>query len=193
MIAPLVLLLASSLGILIALLMPEMRDGLLFAVPCTMASLGLVAFNFFKHRQEKSRPIPLWVVVDGSNVLHWKNNEPRIETLREVVDYLTEQGFTPGVMFDANAGYLVSGKYKHDRSFATWLGLPEDRIMVVPTGTPADPAILTAARDLGARVVTNDRFRDWAEPYPEVRSPGFLIPGGYRKGKLWLKLGDSDD
>jgi hypothetical protein len=69
------------------------------------------------------------------------------------------------------------------------LGLAEDRIMVVPKGTPADKYALIAARDLGAWIVTNDRFRDWAKAHPEVVTPGHLIRGDYRDGKLWLDLG----
>jgi hypothetical protein len=35
--------------------------------------------------------------------------------------------------------------------------------------------------------VTRDRFRDWAEAYPEVKETGFMIRGGYRdSGELWL-------
>jgi len=36
-------------------------------------------------------------------------------------------------------------------------------------------------------VVSNDRFRDWAEAHPEVLEPGRLIRGGFRGGKLWLE------
>lgn len=120
--------------------------------------------------------------------MYWKDETPQIGPVREVVKLLKSLGFEPGVMFDANAGYLVSGKYQHDGKFGKAIGLPMDRIMVVPKGTPADPYILTAARDLGARIVTNDRFRDWAEDYPEVTDQGHLIKGEYRSGKLWLDL-----
>ena len=41
---------------------------------------------------------------------------------------------------------------------------------------------------MGARIVSNDRFRDWEDRHPEVRDPGRLIPGGYRDGVLWLAL-----
>ena len=38
-------------------------------------------------------------------------------------------------------------------------------------------------------MVTNDRYRDWAERFPDIRSPGFLVRGGYRKGRpSWLDL-----
>ena len=48
--------------------------------------------------------------------------------------------------------------------------------------------ILAAARDLGAKIVTNDRFRDWADQHPEVHRPGHLIRGGYASGRIWLDL-----
>ena len=130
-----------------------------------------------------------WVILDCSNVMHWKDGTPRIETVREVVSHLSSHGFNSGVVFDANAGYLTSGSYLHDSGFGKALGLPEERVMVVPKGAPADPTILAAARDLDAQIVTNDRFRDWADDFPEVNDPELLIRGGFRSGRLWLDLG----
>lgn len=127
------------------------------------------------------------VVVDGSNVMHWRDNTPDLEVLRAVVAELKRRGYTPGVVFDANAGYKLMGRYRHDGAMARLLGLPEDQVMVVPKGQVADGWILAAARDLGAPVVTNDRYRDWAEAHPEVTGPGYLIRGGYREGRLWLE------
>jgi Zc3h12a-like Ribonuclease NYN domain len=128
-----------------------------------------------------------WIVIDGSNVMHWKDNTAQIATVRAVIQALKARGFTPGVVFDANAGYKIGDRYKDDWELAKLLNLPEKQVLVVPKGTPADPYLLQAARDLGARVVTNDRYRDWAQAHPEVRTPGFLIRGGYRKsGELWL-------
>ena len=120
--------------------------------------------------------------------MHWKDNVPQIDSVRAVVDKLTAAGYAPGVVFDANAGYKLMGKYKHDRALGKLLGLPQDRVMVVAKGTPADPVILASARDLGARIVSNDRFRDWAETHPEVGVPGHVIAGGYRDGQVWLDM-----
>lgn len=124
--------------------------------------------------------------------MHWKDGTPQIATVRRVVSYLSEQGFTVGVVFDANAGYLLSGKYQHDDTLSRALDLPESHVMVVPKGTPADPAILNIARDMKARVVTNDRFRDWAGDFPEVRKSGHLIPGSFRAGQLTLRLSNTN-
>ena len=183
MIVPFLLFVLSCAGVAAALLLPGVSDLLLLAVPSVLASLFLLIRAIV--RQELP---PKWIVVDGSNVMHWKDGTPQIETLREVVQRLTELGFRPGVVFDANAGYKISGRYRHDWAMGKLLGLPEERIMVVPKGTPADPKILAAARGLGARIVTNDRYRDWAEAHPEVNEPGQLIRGGYRDGALWLEV-----
>ncbi|RLJ41087.1 Zc3h12a-like ribonuclease protein [Litoreibacter meonggei] len=131
------------------------------------------------------------ILVDGSNVMYWDGETPKIQTVQEVVRLLLSKGYTPGVMFDANAGYLLVDGYKHDREFAGMLGLRGDQVMVVPKGTQADPYLLTAARDLGAQIVTNDFFRDWAKDFPEVRKRGHLIHGGYHNGKLWLDFDGS--
>jgi len=138
-------------------------------------------------RPTGSRQPKNWILVDGSNVMHWKNETPQISTIRAVVKALMVRGFKPGVVFDANAGYKLNGRYMNERAFATLLNLPKSQILVVPKGTQADPYILGHARDFGARIVTRDRFRDWSEDYPEVTEPGFLIRGGYRdSGELWL-------
>mgnify|MGYP001817714860 CR=1 FL=1 len=157
------------------------------AVFCTVLGLAKYLWRYLEARKSKRSP-KTFVVVDGSNVMHWKDGAPDIDTLRTVVNRLRDKGFTPGVMFDANAGYLLTGKYRHDRFFSDALGLPQDQIMVVPKGTPADPMILKFARDNHAPVVSNDRFRDWAEEFPDIVAPDHLITGGYTQGALWLQL-----
>ncbi len=126
------------------------------------------------------------VVIDGSNVMHWDGEIPRLATLRQVIAELRARGCQPGIIFDANAGYKFADRYLDDSHFAKLLDLPGDRVLVVPKGEPADPTILEAARELGAKVLTNDRYRDWAEVYPEVTDPGLLVTGGVRRGKVWL-------
>lgn len=156
------------------------------AVPAALAATFLLLRALARPRKPASPP--RWVVVDGSNVLHWQDNTPRLSSLRAVLDRLTEQGFTPGVVFDANAGYKISDRYQHDGALGRLLGLPADRVLVAPKGSPADPLILASARDLDAPIVSNDRFRDWADAHPEIAQPGRLIRGGFRDGKPWLDL-----
>lgn len=188
MIVPLLLVILSAGGLVAALILPSLSDPvLLLAVPCGLASLILL-WHAYRNRQ-KNRPT--YIVLDGSNIMHWKDGKPQVETVRGVVAYLKAQGFSPGVVFDANAGHLLFGKYLHHGAMGRQIGLAEDRVMVVNKGTPADPTILAAARDLGARIVTNDRYADWSATHPEVRETGHLVRGGYREGRLWLDLGAS--
>ena len=104
---------------------------------------------------------PKWVIVDGSNVMHWKDDTPQIETLREVLDRLAALGFSPGVVFDANAGHLLAGRYLHHAAFAELLGLAEDRVMVVNKGTPAD-AQARAIEEIRRACQTDDAKAVWA-------------------------------
>ncbi|EAR51318.1 hypothetical protein OG2516_17855 [Oceanicola granulosus HTCC2516] len=185
MIVPLILLLLSAAGLAVSLAVPGLTDWLLLAGPCALASLILLIQALAR------RPAPAkrrWVLVDGSNVMHWKGGIPDLATVREVTVRLGGLGYTPRVIFDANVGHKVAGRYLNGRALAGPLGLAGAQVWVVPAGTPADPAILSDARDLGAQVVSNDRFRDWAEAYPEIAGPGFLVRGGYRQGRLRLDL-----
>jgi hypothetical protein len=128
------------------------------------------------------------VILDGSNVMHWGTGAPSLDTVRLVLRAIEARGLRPGIVFDANAGWKLLGRYVDDAEFARALGLKASRVLVVPKGTPADPVILKAARDRGARIVTNDRFRDWAAEFPDVARPGHLVRGRLRDGRVDLSL-----
>lgn len=135
----------------------------------------------------RSKPVPEnWILVDGSNVMHWQDNTPKLEPVKLVIGQLRRLGYVPGVVFDANAGWKLAGRYLHDGDFARMLGLEARQVLVVPKGTQADPYLLETAREFGARIVTNDRFRDWVEKHPEVATPGFLIRGDLRDSSIRL-------
>ena len=187
---PLFLFLASLVGVGVALSVPGWADLAPLAGLCAFAGL-ILFFAALLRVEPRGTAAPRWVIVDGSNVMHWKDDTPQIETVREVLDHLSALGFSPGIVFDANAGHKLAGRYLHHAAFAELLGLAEDRVMVVNKGTPADATILAAARDLDARIVSNDRFRDWLDQHPEVDLPGALIRGGFEDGALWLALEDA--
>jgi len=168
---------------------PILSDMVLLSVLMTVASFYLLLRAIVARPKLEPTGPDQWILVDGSNVMHWKDDTPQLATVQDVLQVLQARGFSPGVIFDANVGYKVAGRYQDDRELARVLRLPEDRVLVVPKGTQADPYLLNSARDLGARVVTNDKYRDWAADFPEIRSQGFLISGGYRGGKLWLDDG----
>ena len=202
-----ILILVSLLGVGAAVTVPGWSDLLMLAGPCLAASLWLWwrgraarpseappvrrgASPFRRGKPRQAGPVGPHVILDGSNILYWQDNTPSMEPVVQAVRLMLGKGFAVGVMFDANAGYKIGERYLDDHHMARRLGLPEDRVLVVPKGVAADEYILKAARGLGARVVTNDRYRDWAEVFPEVARPGFLIRGGVQGGKLWLNERD---
>lgn len=126
------------------------------------------------------------ILIDGSNVIYWLDNTPQLAPLLQVVQDLQKRGLKPGVVFDANVGYKLSGKFMGERDLSRLLPLPRDQILVVPKGSQADPFLLETARDLNARIVTNDRYRDWSDTYPDVVQAERLIRGDMRNGRLWL-------
>ena len=135
------------------------------------------------------RPKPNYIVVDGSNVMHWEDETPNLQSVVHVLRALESEGFTPVVWFDANAGYLTVGRYMGPGRLARLLDLYERQVQVAAKGTPADPLFLEAAVKLGARVVTNDRFRDWVEEFPQIREDGFLVRGRMSRDSFELELG----
>lgn len=152
----------------------------------TALALGLALLWGLVRLRRRRRPV---ILIDGSNVMHWQDNTPSLAPLQAVIGLVRDAGFTPGVVFDANAGYKLAGRYRDDAELARLLGLPVAQVLVVPKGQPADPVLLAVAAKEGARIITNDRFRDWAAAQPELVRPGQLIGGGYREGRLWLDLG----
>jgi hypothetical protein len=127
-----------------------------------------------------------YIVVDGSNVLH-RRDPLGLATVKEVVNNLKSNGFTPVVWFDANVGYKISDAYMGPYKLALALGLPERQVFVAAKGTPADPLLLQGAQDLQARVVSNDRFRDWASDFPQVQNAGTFLRGRVTDGVIALE------
>jgi hypothetical protein len=129
------------------------------------------------------------IVLDGSNLLYWLDETPQLRSVQIVLDRVRAGGLVPVVWFDANVGYLIGDRWLGPGAMARLLDLDAGQVFVAPKGTPADPLLLDAARALGVRVVSNDRFRDWTETRPWLAEPGFLMPGRIRGGVADLPLG----
>lgn len=178
------LILLSALGTILAVVLPAASDWLLLSVPCLIAG----AIILFQEWTSRTTPAATWIIIDGSNVMHWLDGTPQIQPLRDVIALLQENEFIPGIVFDANVGYKLEDRYLDADALAHALGLSPEQVRVVPRGEPADATILTAARDHAVRIVTNDRFRDWADSFPEISQSTTLVRGGYRDGVIWLDL-----
>lgn len=127
-----------------------------------------------------------FIVIDGSNVMHWAGESPDLAIVQTVLTEVIGRGLTPLVWFDANVGYRVSDRYMGPDRLARALGVASRQVFVAPKGVPADPLVLKDAAALGARVVTNDRYRDWAEAHPVVGEAGRFVRGEVVDGVVRL-------
>ena len=103
-------------------------------------------------------------LVDGSNVAHSsEGEEARLENIALVVRKLKSEGYEPIVVADAALRHQIDDKDGYERR------VEAGKIRQAPAGTDADYFLLSFARELDAVIVSNDRFRDRAESFPEAR------------------------
>jgi hypothetical protein len=103
-------------------------------------------------------------LVDGSNVAHSSEGDgARLENIRLICEKLEEQGYKPVVVVDAALRHQIDDRKGYEQM------VDDGRIRQAPAGTDADYFILSFARELDAAIVSNDRFRDRLDAFPEAR------------------------
>ena len=104
------------------------------------------------------------VLVDAANVAHFTEGPTaRLQNIQLVMDKLREEGFRPLIVADAALRHQIDDKKTYEQ-------LIEDGVVKqAPAGTDADYFILSFAREMNARILTNDRFRDRAAEFGEER------------------------
>lgn len=104
------------------------------------------------------------VLVDGSNVAHASEGAaPRLANILAVRDKLLEEGLEPIIVADAALRHQIDDEPGFE-------GLVDDgTIRQAPAGTDADYFLLEFAEEFDASIVSNDRFRDRIDKYPELR------------------------
>lgn len=115
------------------------------------------------------------VLVDASNVAHaTEGDEARLRNITLVTEKLREEGFEPLIVADAALRHQIDDKSAYERL------IDDGVVSQAPAGTDADYFILSFARELNARILTNDRFRDRAEEFPRERDRviRFMIVAG---------------
>jgi hypothetical protein len=111
------------------------------------------------------RPQSERVIVDASNVAHsTEKSSARLTNVRLVRDHLTEDGLTPILVADAALRHQIDDPEGYEAL------VKAGEIQQAPAGTDADYFILTFARELGASVLSNDRFKDRIAHFPEVKN-----------------------
>jgi hypothetical protein len=111
-------------------------------------------------RQERSGK----ALVDGSNVAHSSEGEKaRLQNIRLVVARLEKDGLEPIVVADAALRHQIDEQTRYEEL------IDQGEIRQAPAGTDADWFILSFARELDAYIVSNDRFRDRQDSFPEAR------------------------
>ena len=105
------------------------------------------------------------VLVDASNVAHaTEGGEARLRNIELVQQKLREEGLEPIVVADAALRHQIDDKAGYERL------VDDGKVHQAPAGTDADYFILSFAREMDARILTNDRFRDRARDFPKERN-----------------------
>jgi len=117
------------------------------------------------------------VVIDGANVAYEERSaggKPRLSNLLKVRRELEERGLEAVILVDASLKYDIDDQEQLETLIRS------QQVRQVPAGTDADYFIIQFADQLDAVIVTNDRYKDYAEQYPwvqERRLPYMIVKG----------------
>lgn len=104
------------------------------------------------------------VLVDGSNVAHsTEGAQAQVANLLAVREKLCDEGLEPIIVADAALRHQIDDPERYEQM------VESGQVRQAPAGTDADFFILSFARELHAPIVSNDRFRDRMEQFPDVR------------------------
>jgi hypothetical protein len=103
-------------------------------------------------------------LVDGSNVAHSsEGGRALVDNILLICEKLEEEGLEPIVVVDAALRHQIDDEEKYEEL------VEKGEIHQAPAGTDADYFILSFARELGTAIVSNDRFKQHREAFPEAR------------------------
>ena len=119
------------------------------------------------------------VVVDASNVAHYvknQNAQPQMANILAAVKALEESEDEFVIIADASLRHEIDDKLKYEQL------LESDNVEEVPAGNDADHFILEIASREKAKILSNDKFRDYAAEFRNISS--MRIPFVIENGRL---------
>lgn len=119
------------------------------------------------------------VVVDASNVAHYIKNEkgqPQMSNILAAVKALEEGEDEFVIIADASLRHDIDDREKFERL------LESENVEEVPAGNDADHFILEIATTERAKILSNDKFRDYAAEFRNISS--MRIPFVIENGRL---------
>lgn len=119
------------------------------------------------------------VVIDASNVAHANKKEgskPLMSNILAAVKALEESGDEFVIIADASLRHEIDDKEKYEKL------LESDSVEEAPAGMDADHFILELASNENARILSNDKFRDYADEFININS--IRLPFVIENGRL---------
>jgi hypothetical protein len=117
------------------------------------------------------------IVIDGANVAYEERSaggKPKLSNLLKVRREIEERGIEAIILVDASLKYDIDDQQQLETLIRS------QQVRQVPAGTDADFFIIQLADQLDARIVTNDRYKDYADRYAwiaERRVPYMIVKG----------------
>ncbi|OWT32604.1 Zc3h12a-like ribonuclease [Methanobrevibacter sp. 87.7] len=119
------------------------------------------------------------VIVDASNVAHFKkdeNSKPMLNNILAAVESLEAKGDEFVVIADASLAHDIDNPEEYNKLVA------DELIEEVPSGNNADHFILKLAEEENAKVLSNDKFRDFKDEFFNIDS--IRIPFSFDGSRL---------
>lgn len=123
------------------------------------------------------------VFIDALNVAYWCGAPPSLRFPLALLNGLLDRGQQAVLYFDASARYRLA----NEAPLYERLKQHPDLFVEVPSGRPADRAMLRQATTEGACVVSRDLYRDHRRRFRKlIDDPARLLPGSIREDRLFV-------
>lgn len=121
------------------------------------------------------------LLIDALNVAYWCGTPPSLRLPLALLRGALDAGHDAQLVFDASAPYRLPDDAP---CYAALLALTA-YVTEVPSGRTADVTLLKRARDSGASIISNDRYRDHRRRFRRlIDDPARLLSGSVRDDQV---------